>query len=211
MLLEFRRVLFRSQQILQQAISTILRQPIDIVGAGRTDAGVHAKEMVAHFDTSLPISDTNKFLANLNSLLPADIAVYNLKAVAPDAHARFDATARTYQYWVITQKSPFYSQSACKVNHDLDFNLMNQAAQTLFDYQDFTSFSKLHTDVKTNNCTMMYAKWHQEGDKWIFTIKANRFLRNMVRSIVGTLFEVGKGKLSIEQFREVIEDRKSVV
>ena len=193
------------QQRLQEALSTILRQPIEVVGAGRTDAGVHATGMVAHFDVVQPINDHVKLLRNLNSFLPQDIAIHHLTPVQPDAHARFDATARTYEYWVVQHKSPFQTQTACRMTQPLDFELMNQAAQLLFNYTDFTSFSKLHTDVKTNLCTIMRAEWQQRNDIWVFTIQANRFLRNMVRAIVGTLFEVGLHHITLEEFCQIIE------
>ena len=144
----------------------------------------------------------------LNRLLPPDISVYRLRAVKPDAHARFDATARMYKYYVTTAKMPFNRQYRCRLFQTPDFERMNEAAQTLFDYTDFTSFSKLHTDVKTNNCKIMHAAWTRVDDvTWVFTIQADRFLRNMVRAIVGTLLEVGRGKLSVEGFRRVIEQK----
>ena len=144
----------------------------------------------------------------LNRLLPPDISVYRLRAVKPDAHARFDATARMYKYYVTTAKSPFNRQYRCRLFQTPDFERMHEAAQTLFDYTDFTSFSKLHTDVKTNNCKIMHAAWTRVDDvTWVFTIQADRFLRNMVRAIVGTLLEVGRGKLSVEGFRRVIEQK----
>lgn len=144
----------------------------------------------------------------LNRLLPPDIAVYQVRRVVQDAHARFDATYRTYKYYITTCKDPFIRHYAWRVFQSLDFEKMNEAAQVLFDYTDFTSFSKLHTDVKTNNCRIMQAHWDQAGPyEWVFTIQADRFLRNMVRAIVGTLVEVGRGKLTVEGFRKVIEDK----
>ena len=193
------------QQRLQEALSTLMRQPIEVVGAGRTDAGVHATGMVAHFEAPQPITDITKLLRNLNSYLPNDIALYDMYPLTPDAHARFDATARTYEYWVVRHKSPFYQHTACRMTQPLDFELMNQAAALLFNYTDFTSFSKLHTDVKTNLCTIMFAQWEQRNDVWVFTIQANRFLRNMVRAIVGTLFEVGLHRITLEEFCQSIE------
>ncbi|HOA46743.1 MAG TPA: tRNA pseudouridine(38-40) synthase TruA [Paludibacteraceae bacterium] len=193
------------QEVLERALSIRLGTQISITGAGRTDAGVHAKCMVAHFDAPEIIADSDKFVANLNSFLPADIGVERLLMVSADAHARFDAVARRYEYHVVLHKSPFYRNLACRMMPSLDFEKMNEAAEKLLDYTDFTSFSKLHTDVKTNDCTVTYARWEAVGDKWIFTIEANRFLRNMVRAIVGTLFEVGRGKLSVADFCAVIE------
>ncbi|WP_290389399.1 tRNA pseudouridine synthase A, partial [uncultured Bacteroides sp.] len=178
-----------------------------VIGAGRTDAGVHASLMVAHFEFE-ELLDTDSVTDKLNRLLPPDISVYRVCRVRPDAHARFDATARTYKYYVTTAKYPFNRQYRCRVYNQLDYERMNEAARTLFDYTDFTSFSKLHTDVKTNNCKIMYASWTRVDDvTWVFTIQADRFLRNMVRAIVGTLLEVGRGKLSVEGFRRVIEQK----
>lgn len=195
------------QQTLQEALQTFLRKDIEVTGAGRTDAGVHAKLMVAHFDFEQPL-DTRGVVDKLNRLLPQDISVHKVVAVRPDAHARFDATYRKYEYHVTTKKNPFSRFYAWRLYQSLDFERMNEAANTLFDYTDFTSFSKLHTDVKTNNCKIMYARWQQAGpDEWVFTIQADRFLRNMVRAIVGTLVEVGRGKMSVDDFRKVIEDK----
>jgi len=192
------------QQVLTDALETVLRHKTEITGAGRTDTGVHAQLMVAHFDT-----ETDKLPANivtrLNSILPRDIAVSEIKEVKPDAHARFDATFRRYEYVVVTRKNVFDDAFAAKVE-GLDFGKMNEAAAVLPDYTDFTSFSKLHTDVKTNNCTIHHARWTQlSPDKWMFSIEADRFLRNMVRAIVGTLFEVGRGKITTDDFRRIIE------
>ena len=184
-----------------------LHNGVDVVGAGRTDAGVHARLMVAHFDSPQALNEV--FMADkLNRLLPPDISVYHLRAVRPNAHARFDATSRTYRYYVTTAKMPFERQYRYRLFSMPDFNRMNEAAQTLFDYTDFTSFSKLHTDVKTNNCRIMQARWERLDEvTWVFTIQADRFLRNMVRAVVGTLLEVGRGKLSVEGFRKVIEQK----
>ena len=211
------------QEVLNKALSTLLRQPIEVTGAGRTDAGVNASLMVAHFDAdglcpagntasdadSLPPADsiTDVFLHRLNRFLPADIAVERVVPVRADAHARFSATSRTYHYYVVTRKSPF-EPYAFRFPQPLDFDKMNEAAQSLLCYTDFTSFSKLHTDVKTNNCRITHACWQQVSPaKWQFSITADRFLRNMVRSIVGTLLDVGRGTLTNEQFRAIIEQK----
>lgn len=195
------------QEVLMKALSTFLRKPIEIVGAGRTDAGVHARLMVAHFDFDTEL-DCATVVDKLNRLLPPDVAVHRVRRVKPEAHARFDATYRTYKYYITTCKDPFNQAFSWRVFQKLDFEKMNEAAQVLFDYIDFTSFSKLHTDVKTNNCKMMHARWEQIGEhNWVFTIQADRFLRNMVRAVVGTLVEVGKGKLTVEGFRRVIEEK----
>ncbi len=193
------------QQCIEEALSTILRQPVSIVGAGRTDAGVHARLMVAHFDWAETLPDPAFLADKLNRLLPKDIVIYRIVPVIPEAHARFDATSRTYQYYLTMQKDPFRYDLVYRYLGKLDFDRMNEACRVLFDYVDFTSFSKLHTDVKTNNCRIYEAGWKQEGDLWVFTIRADRFLRNMVRAIVGTLLEVGRGKMPVEGFRQVIE------
>lgn len=196
------------QETLAKALITFLRDgSIEVTGAGRTDAGVHARLMVAHFDSDKAL-DCGMVADKLNRILPQDIAVYRVRPVTPEAHARFDATYRTYKYYVTTRKDPFSRAYAWRVCRPLDFGRMNEAARTLFEYTDFTSFSKVHTDVKTNNCRIMQAEWTQCGeDEWVFTIQADRFLRNMVRAVVGTLVEVGWGKLSVEGFRKVIENK----
>ena len=192
---------------METLLTKMCGEPIEISASGRTDAGVHASLMVAHFDSDSPL-DTVFMTDKLNRLLPPDISVYRLRAVKPDAHARFDATARMYKYYVTTAKMPFNRQYRCRLFQTPDFERMNEAARTLFEYTDFTSFSKLHTDVKTNNCKIMHAAWTRVDDvTWVFTIQADRFLRNMVRAIVGTLLEVGRGKLSVEGFRRVIEQK----
>ena len=192
---------------LQMVLSALAGHPVEVIGSGRTDAGVHASLMVAHFDNEEEL-DVMAVTEKLNRLLPPDISVFKVCPVREDAHARFDATARTYKYYVTTAKYPFNRQYRYRVHSVLDFDRMNRAAATLFDYSDFTSFSKLHTDAKTNLCKIMHAEWTQvEDTTWVFTIQADRFLRNMVRAIVGTLLEVGRGKLSIEGFRNVIEQQ----
>lgn len=194
------------QEVLNKALSTLLREPIEVTGAGRTDAGVNASLMVAHFEGQ-QTTDNGQLTYRLNKLLPPDIVIHKIQQVKDDAHARFSATSRTYHYYIITEKSPF-EPYAYRFPQPLDFDKMNEAAKTLFDYIDFTSFSKLHTDVKTNNCHIITARWEQLSPiKWQFTITADRFLRNMVRAIVGTLLDVGRGVLTIEQFREIIEKK----
>ena len=193
------------QQRLQEALSTLLRQPIEVVGAGRTDTGVHARMMVAHFDFS-PLGELEGVSYKLNRLLPPDIAVQEIRQVPDDMHARFSATSRTYHYFIHTHKDPFIYAYSWQVPYKLDFGKMNEAAQVLLEYKDFTSFSKVNTDTKTNLCDIKEAHWDEEAPgQWCFTITANRFLRNMVRAIVGTLVEVGRGKLSIEDVRRIIE------
>ena len=193
------------QQRIEEALATLLREPASIVGAGRTDAGVHALNMVAHCDVTSSL-DEEKTVEKLNRLLPRDVAILQLRRVIPEAHARFDAISRTYRYYLSTKKDPFWEEFSYFNHCAFSFATMNEAAQILQEYVDFTSFSKLHTDVKTNHCKIIQAQWTQETDsRWVFTIQADRFLRNMVRSIVGTLLEVGRGKLSLNEFRAVIE------
>lgn len=196
------------QQCIEESLTMIMRRPMPIVGAGRTDTGVHASLMVAHFDVEEPLADPAQFADRLNRILPKDIAIHKIVPVTPEAHARFSATSRTYKYYVTTRKDPFSGDQRCKVRGDFDIDKMNEAARILFEYIDFTSFSRLHTDVKTNNCQIMEAYWERTGaDDMVFTIKADRFLRNMVRAIVGTLLQVGRGKLSLADFRRVIEQK----
>lgn len=193
------------QECLERALATLLRRPVPVTGAGRTDAGVHAARMVAHFDADGPL-DAAVLTDKLNRLLPPDIAVQRIRPVRPEAHARFDATARTYHYFVTTAKSPFLRTYRCRLYREPDFDAMNRAAALLPEYTDFTSFSKLHTDVRTNDCRVSLARWERvDEDTWRFTIRADRFLRNMVRAIVGTLLDVGRGRLTLEGFRAVIE------
>ena len=201
------------QEVLQKALATLLRQPVSITGAGRTDTGVHARMMVAHFDFEYaddPVRriDGRWLTDKLNRLLPPDISIYKTVPVAADAHARFDALSRTYHYYLHFGKSPFLRAYSCRLYQMLDFGKMNEAAAALFDYTDFTSFSKVNTDTKTNNCRIMQARWTELAPgEWRFEIQADRFLRNMVRAIVGTLVEVGRGKLTPEGFRAVIEGK----
>ena len=192
------------QSTIEEALSTVLRENISIVGAGRTDTGVNARQMYAHFDYDKEIPDFGKLINSLNRLVGKDIAIYDIIKVADDAHARFDATARTYKYFVTHQKSPFLYPLSWHCPQSLDYEKMNEACEVLKRYIDFTSFSKLHTDVKTNNCRIDYAHWQKEGEMMVFTITADRFLRNMVRAVVGTLVEVGRGKISVDEFEQII-------
>jgi len=192
------------QAEMEAAFATILRQPVPLTFAGRTDAGVHAEKMVAHFDWSdhLPAN----LSARLNNLLPDSIAIIDLYRVTDEAHARFDATARTYYYRITTRKDPFIYINHTRVAKGLDFEAMNEAAQRLIGRQDFSSFCRTHTDVKTMICDVREAGWVQENEtEAYFVITADRFLRNMVRAVVGTLFEVGKHKMTAAQFGEVID------
>jgi tRNA pseudouridine38-40 synthase len=195
------------QETLTNAISTLLRQPIELVGAGRTDAGVHAKQMYAHFDYEQAI-DIPVLVQKMNSFLPIDIVVYNIHPVDTEAHARFDATARTYEYHMHLFKDAFCDDLSFYHFKPLNVELMNEAAKILFEYEDFECFSKTHTDVFTFNCTIYTAHWElKENNKLIFTISANRFLRNMVRAIVGTLISVGLEKINLAEFRKIIESK----
>ena len=195
------------QQKIEEALRTLLRKPVPITGAGRTDAGVHARLMVAHFNWEDEPVDLCFLSEKLNCLLPKDITIYAILPVTPEAHARFDAVSRTYKYYVCFEKDPFTYPFYYRIRSFPDFEKMNEAAADLLEYIDFTAFSKLHTDVLTNNCKIMQAEWKQEEMGWVFTIRADRFLRNMVRAIVGTLLEVGRGKLSLDGFRQVIESK----
>ncbi|MGM5630174.1 tRNA pseudouridine(38-40) synthase TruA [Apibacter raozihei] len=194
------------QEVLEKSLSTLLRQPVKTIGAGRTDAGVHASDMYAHFNFPNPFPPN--FLKRLNSFLPDDIAVRRIVPVADQAHARFDALRRTYRYFISTRKNPFKQKFHAQfLYYDLEVQKMNEAARILFEYTDFTSFSKLHADNKTNDCTIFEARWEQNEDELVFIITANRFLRNMVRAITGTLIDVGRGKRTLEDFREIIEKK----
>lgn len=194
------------QEEMEKALSTILREHIKTTGAGRTDTGVHAKKIFAHFDTDKVLDQD--LSRRLNSFLPADISVKRIFPVKDDFHARFDATFRTYEYYISLEKNPFTEESAWQHwRKPLDVDKMNEGCKILFEYEDFTSFAKLHTDNKTNLCKIYKAEWEQNGSELKFTVSANRFLRNMVRAIVGTLVEVGTGKLKPEEVRKVIEDK----
>lgn len=173
------------------------------MGAGRTDTGVHARLMYAHFDFETPL-DIPKLLYKLNSYLPDDIVIYDIIPVSQEAHCRFDATKRTYEYHINTIKDPFSKEKSWYFSQYLDLKIMNKAAELLFNHTDFQCFSKVNTDVNTYDCTIFEAYWKQEGSSLIFTISANRFLRNMVRSIVGTLVTIGLQKITLEDFNDII-------
>lgn len=195
------------QEELEKALSTILRETVKTIGAGRTDTGVHAKKMFAHFDTHQIIDD--QLVRKLNSFLSANIAIHQIFEVADDMHARFSATYRTYEYYISPQKNPFSKNHTWQYwrQKPLNIDLMNQACKILFDYADFTSFAKLHTDNKTNICRIYKAQWDWHGEQLKFTISADRFLRNMVRAIVGTMVEIGSGKILPSDLRTIIEDQ----
>lgn len=194
------------QAELEKALSLILQEKISVIGAGRTDTGVHARYFVMHFDTTHDLNETDceQLCYKLNRFLPESISFQNINKVNPDAHARFDAISRTYKYYISRKKNPFLEKYSWFVYGDINIELMNIASNALKLHDDFTSFSKLHTQTKTNLCKISHAEWTQQGDMLIFTITADRFLRNMVRAIVGTLIDLGRGHLTLEEFNEAI-------
>lgn len=194
------------QETLNKALSVLLKTEIDVVGAGRTDTGVHAKQMYAHFDFEKEIN-TNQLVHKLNSFLPKDIVVYSIIKVSNEAHARFDATKRTYEYHIHTFKDVFENEGSWLHQLPLNLDKMNEACQILFKYNDFECFSKTNTDVRTFNCVIFEANWKQIGSKIVFTIAADRFLRNMVRAIVGTMINIGLNKISLTDFEKIIESK----
>ena len=202
------------QAELQRALSTLLRQEVSVTGAGRTDAGVHARMMVAHFDSDACFEaetgiNCPQLAYKLNRLLPWDIAVAKVEPVSDDLHARFSAKSRMYRYYIHTTKDPFLRDFSCEIHYPLDFGKMNAAAKRLLDYEDFGAFCKAGADVKTTLCKVTKAEWVQTSETtWYFEIRANRFLRNMVRAVVGTLIEVGRGRLSLEEFEKVVEGKR---
>ncbi len=188
---------------LNKAISVFLRIPIETLGSGRTDAGVHARQQIVHFNSKKEI-DTRRFLLGVNSILPNDIAIKNIEKTDDNFHARFHATERAYRYYIHRYKNPFGENQCYVFPKELNIEKMNEAAQCLFNHTDFESFSKIHTDVYTFNCTIMAAEWTKTKEGYVFYIKANRFLRGMVRAIVGTLLKVGLEKMNKEEFNDVI-------
>jgi tRNA pseudouridine38-40 synthase len=193
------------QKIIEEALSVVINEPISTIGAGRTDAGVHASYFCAHFDCTNPDLLTIKNLVfRLNQYLPADISVSSIKKVLPDANARYSAISRTYKYYISRFKDPFSEHSSWYLHGNIDITAMNAACEILFRHEDFTSFSKLHSDAKTNICRIYSAAWEKAGSQLVFTIRADRFLRNMVRAIVGTMIEVGFGKISLREFEDII-------
>lgn len=195
------------QETIEQALSILLKQSIAVVGCGRTDSGVHASQFFLHFDIQNPI-DKEKLKFRLNSFLPEDIAIFQIIKVKEDAHARFDAVSRSYRYQISLIKDVFNTDLSLKLHEaELDLDRMNKAAELMMKYDDFKCFSRSKTDVKTYQCNISKAYWYKEQNKLIFCITANRFLRNMVRAIVGTLLEVGMNKMNLEQFQNVIESR----
>jgi tRNA pseudouridine38-40 synthase len=194
------------QEVLEDALSKLLAREIILMGAGRTDAGVHARQLYAHFDFEA-IPDKENFVFRLNAFLPKDIAVQDVFKVPEEAHARFDAISRTYEYWIVQQKNPFLSSHAHLIKYPLDIKKMNEAAQVLLIHTDFECFSKSNTAVNTFNCDVKHAEWRINGGVLIFTITADRFLRNMVRAVVGTLLEVGLGKIDISNVKAILKSK----
>lgn len=202
------------QEVLENALSTLLQQELSVTGAGRTDTGVHASFFIAHFDTKTRIQSTSfsgpddpHFTFKLNRFLPNDIVVYDIREVDPEMHARFSATYRTYHYHISTLKPLYNRDYSFHLYGKLDLEAMYQCCEIIIKTTDFTSFSKLHTDVKTNNCSVSLAQWKEVEGGYLFEIKADRFLRNMVRSLVGTLIEAGQGKLDVEGFQRIVDAR----
>lgn len=194
------------QEVIEKALGTILRQEVQITGAGRTDAGVHARDMVAHVDIE-KVVDAERLKRNMNSLLPPDIAINSIEKVNNDVHARFDAKSRMYEYHITTVKDPFLKGKACTIYYPIDLELMNKAASELLGTHDFQCFSKVHTDVSNYYCTITKAEFHASGNEIVFTIEANRFLRGMVRAVVGTLVDIGAGRKKIDDVKRIIESK----
>jgi len=193
------------QKNLDKALNVILNEPISTTGAGRTDAGVHALVFCAHFDSkSHDLSIRKNLIFKLNRFLPDDISVTSIKKVVPDAHARFSAISRTYKYYISRVKDPFFNDSGWYLHGSINTGLMNDASGILSEYSDFTSFCRLHSDTSTNVCRLFSARWEETGNRIVFTIKADRFLRNMVRAIVGTMVDVGTGKITLKEFKDII-------
>lgn len=196
------------QQALEKALQLYCRQVIKITGAGRTDTGVHASYFVAHFDLNQDKElDEFKFVKGVNAILPDDIAVYSLQTVADDSHARFHATSRTYKYHLLTQKNPFRKDTTCRIFKDLDIELMNECSNELLKINDFSSFAKAHSKTMSNVCKVFNINWNYNQNEYVFSITADRFLRNMVRAIVGTLLEIGNKKITKNQFLEIIHKK----
>lgn len=194
------------QQVLEETLSTLLRKEIKLTGAGRTDTGVHAKQLFTHFDFD-EIENNEELVFRLNSFLPKDISVKNIFEVKEDAHARFDAVEREYEYIISLEKDPFSQDFAFQINNEPEVGLMNEAAELLLHHNNFQCFSRSKTDVKTYNCTIVKAFWEVKNNRLIFTIAADRFLRNMVRAIVGTLLNVGFKKTSLEDFKAILNSK----
>jgi tRNA pseudouridine38-40 synthase len=195
------------QEVLETALAKVLRMPIELTGSSRTDTGVHAEQQFAHFDLPEAVDNTDLLVYKLNALIPRDIAVRRLIPVGDDVHSRFAATHRKYEYRITYQKNPFLTDLACQLRGNLNVALMNEAAALLLIHNDFESFSKIHTQVNNFRCNITEARWVESGDMLVFHVKANRFLRGMVRALVGTMLEVGRGKIAVEDFEQIILSR----
>ena len=196
------------QELLDKTLQVLLKEETETTGAGRTDSGVHAPYFVAHFDSMHDnLHQEKELLRKLNQMLPKDISILALTKMHPEAHARFDALSRTYEYRISLAKDPFLLDSAHYMHDNLDVDLMNKGAAIINTTTDFTSFSKLHTDVKTNVCAVRYSQWDRRDHVLVYTICADRFLRNMVRAITGTLLDLGRGKISMEQLEQIIQSK----
>jgi tRNA pseudouridine38-40 synthase len=194
------------QETLEHALSLLTKRPAYLTGSGRTDAGVHAEQQFAHWDTE-PIDAPETLVFKLNKFLPPSIAVYRLFPVAPDTHARFSATSRTYEYWITRRKSPFRTHLAYQFDLPLDLAAMNDAAAILLRHEDFQSFSRVHTEVNHFRCRLTQARWEARGDLLVFHVRADRFLRGMVRALVGTLLDVGLGKTTLANLEAILQAR----
>ncbi len=196
------------QSILDKALTVVTKEQVETTGAGRTDTGVHARYFMAHFESSLQNMDKDsRIIYSLNGILPADISAHSIVKVKPDAHARFSAISRIYEYYISRVKNPFEKEFSWYIHGSLNVGKMNKAAELLKKYNDFTSFSRLHTNTGTNICKIYYSIWEESADRLIFIVKADRFLRNMVRAIVGTMIDIGRGKMQISEFVDVIESK----
>ncbi len=193
------------QAEVEKALQTLFKQNFDLTGSSRTDAGVHALQNFFHFDTDIVI--TQKHIYNLNAIISNDIIVKNITQVADDKHCRFAAESREYKYHIYTSKNPFLEDRAYYFPYKLDVDLLRQAAAILLTYTDFTSFSKKHTQVNNFNCNIFISRWIEENDCLVFNVKSNRFLRGMVRALVATMLKVGRGQMTIEQFKNIIESK----
>lgn len=193
---------------MEERLSKLLNETINLTGCGRTDTGVHAKEFFAHFDSGKEnLHLVPDYVYKFNSVLPKEIAVSKILSVRPDANARFHATSRTYKYYITKARNPFLIDRACFIHNTLNIDAMKKGCKALFDYEDFSCFSKSRTQVKTNICKIKEAMWEEQGEMLVFTITADRFLRNMVRAIVGTMLDIGKEKISLVDFRKIIEEK----
>jgi tRNA pseudouridine38-40 synthase len=195
------------QQVLEETLEKVLRVPVELVGSSRTDTGVHASQQYAHLDLPAPLPDPDRTVHSLNALLPHDIAVRRLVPVPDEVHSRFAATHRRYEYRMVRHKDPFLTHEAYVYRPELDLDAMNRAADVLLRHEDFESFSKIHTSVNNFRCHLTEARWYWRGEVLVFGVQSNRFLRGMVRALVGTLLKVGRGQLSVEDFERIIVSR----